>query len=136
HQRTMLAVGFSVAIGSLVAGRRAAAQDPVRLPEVKITAQGSRSIVGIVTDTSGIPVEGADVTIPSLQRRVVSRSDGSFVFDSVPKGKYDIRARKLGYGPQVKEIKIDTTGGRLDNFELVPIDHLLPAVVARVGRLG
>ena len=112
------------------------AQDPTKLPAVKVTADGSRALVGIVTDTSGIPVPEAQIAIPKLKRIVFSGPDGSFRFDTVPAGTFDVRARKIGYGPQVQQVKIGKDGARLDNFELVPITRLLPAVVAVVERLG
>jgi hypothetical protein len=111
------------------------AQDPTKLPTVRITAD-AHSLVGIVTDTSGIPIPDAQVTIPKLRRLIASGPDGSFRFDTVPPGMYDVRARKIGYGPQIQQIKFGKDGGRLDNFELVPITRLLPAVVAAVERLG
>jgi hypothetical protein len=129
-------IRWAAVVAALLAAGTVGAQNPTRLPEVKVNADAAGSIVGIVTDTSGIPIADAQVMIPKLRRLILSGPDGSFRFDTVPPGKYDVRARKLGYAPQIEQIKTDKAGGRLDNFELVPIDHLLPTVVATVGRLG
>lgn len=130
----LLCIGL---VGALVAAAHdVRAQDPVRLPEVKVTAEGTRIVRGMVMDTSGMPIGGADVTIPTLRRRTTSRADGFFQFDSVPKGKYDVRARKIGYGPQVKQMKLDSISVRLDDFELVPVTTLLAAMVTGVESLG
>jgi len=92
-------------------------------------------MAGRVRDTSLFLVEGVEVSIPKLQRRTYSRADGSFRFDSLKKGTYEVRARKFGYGPQVIEVKVDSLGG-LGDFELVPIPRALPAVVTSAARLG
>lgn len=76
---------FSVAVALVLVafgGRTAQAQDPVRLPEVVIRAQpGPHAMTGIVRDTSLFLIEGAEVSIPKLQRRTLTRPDGSFRFE-------------------------------------------------------
>jgi hypothetical protein len=84
----------------------------------------------------GVPLADATVSIGALHKTVRTRGDGSFRFDTVPKGKFDIRARKLGYAPQVVQVKIEQEGGRMDDFELVPAPRALPAVLTTVERLG
>jgi hypothetical protein len=123
----------------MLAAPRLSAQDPVRLPGVAVTAErappGPRLIVGKVRDTTGADIEGVEISIPSLQRRTSSRVDGAFRFDSIPRGKYSMRARKFGYAPQVREFVIGSDGGRAD-FDLVPLPHSLPAVITHVARGG
>jgi hypothetical protein len=115
----------------------ARAQDPVTLPQVTIKAEpGARFLSGFVKDTSGMPLPDANVSIGKLHKVVHTQIDGSFRLDSVPKGKFEVRARKLGYAPQVVEVKIESDGGRMDDFELVPAARALPAVVTAVARLG
>jgi len=115
---------------------RAAAQNPVRLPEVVIKADpGPKAMTGVVRDTLGFLLEGVDITIPQLQRRATTRANGTFRFDDLPRGTHEVRARKIGYGPQVINIKVDSLGGTGD-FELVPIPRSLPAVITSASRLG
>jgi hypothetical protein len=117
----------------------ASAQDPVTLPGVKVTAKidkpGPKLLVGVVVDTSGVPIPDAEVTIPELRRRLYSRGDGTFRFDSMPRGKYSMRARKLGFAPQVREFEVDTTGG-VAQFALLPILHELPSMLTTAGQRG
>ena len=108
------------------------AQTPVRLPTVTTTAErqppGARILTGTVRDTSGVTIDGVEISIPKLQRRRIGGDDGSFRFDSIPRGTYSIRARKLGYAPQIRVFEVGRDGG-LANFELLPFARALPAVV-------
>jgi hypothetical protein len=117
----------------------AAAQDPRRLPAVVVNAApdlpGPRKLVGVVRDTSGIPVDSAEVSIPSLQRRAFTKLDGAFLFGDIKPGKYEVRARKLGYAPQIREMIVADSGGT-GAFALVPLPYVLRPVVTTVDRGG
>ena len=125
----LLAMSWSVAT---VAPELVKAQTPVRLPAVTTTAErqppGARILTGTVRDTSGVTIDGVEISIPKLQRRRIGGGDGSFRFDSIPRGTYSIRARKLGYAPQIRVFEVGRDGG-LANFELLPFARALPAVV-------
>jgi hypothetical protein len=134
--RRRVALCSLIGIASLIAGRFARAQDPVPLPAiVSRAAPGPKAMVGVVRDTLGFTVGGAEVVIASLKRRTLSRDDGVFRFDSLPKGTFEVRARKIGYAPQVRVIIVDSVGGTGD-FELIPIARPLPAIVSTVARGG
>ena len=117
----------------------ARAQDPVRLPGVVVKAKpappGPKLFVGTVKDTLANPLEGVEITIPALQKRLFTKDDGTFRFDDVKAGKYSMRARKFGYAPQVREFEVESNGGT-GEFELMPIARALPAVVASAARGG
>ncbi len=111
-------------------------QDPARLPTVRVNAAppppGARRIAGVVRDTSGFPVAGVEVSIAG-KRRALSRGDGSFGFEDLGPGTYEVRARKLGYAPQIRSIVVDTAGGA-GAFALLPIPYsLLPVVSSAAG---
>ena len=57
--------------------------------DTTVKPRGPRTLSGVVTDTLDNPLEDVDVLIIQLQRRVRTRSDGSFQFDSVKTGVYD-----------------------------------------------
>jgi len=117
----------------------AAQQPPARLPAVVVTGApdlpGPKKIAGVVRDTSAIPVDGAEISIPELQRRGLSQPDGSFRFENVPPGQYSVRARKLGYAPQIRPIVVDKDGG-VGMFTLLPLQRALPPVIVSVARGG
>lgn len=115
------------------------AQDPVTLPEMivkaKIDMPGAKKIVGIVVDTAGVPIGGAEVTIPGIPKRLYSQGDGTFRFDGIPKGEYSMRARKLGYAPQVRKFEVDSLGA-VATFALLPITRELPPMLTTAGQKG
>jgi hypothetical protein len=102
-----LAVGGALSTLALASGA-AAAQEPTRLPAVVVNAAperpGPRKVAGVVRDTAAVALDSVEVSITSLQRRVFSKADGTFLFTDVGPGKYEVRARKLGYGPQIREM--------------------------------
>lgn len=122
-----------------IAPRVLVAQQPTRLPAVVVNASpehpGPRKIGGVVRDTAASPLDSVEVAIVSLQRRVFSKSDGTFLFTDVAPGRYQVRARKIGYAPQIREMVVDSTGGA-GMFALVPFAYLLRPVVTTVARGG
>jgi hypothetical protein len=132
--------GLALGLGlGLWFARPAAAQDPpVRLPGMVITASplpGPRVLTGVVRDTSGDPVNGVEITIPDLKRRLYNDADGLFRFDSMPRGKHRLRARKIGYAPQVREVVVGDSGA-VAEFEIVPFARALPPMVTSAERGG
>lgn len=92
-------------------------------------------LAGIVVDTAGHPIDAVEITIPDLRARAFTRSDGTYRFESVPAGTYQMRARKIGFGPQVRRYSVDSTGG-FGRFTLTPLVQGLPAMVSTAGRRG
>lgn len=123
----------------VLAPRAALAQQPTRLPAVVVNAApdkpGARRIGGVVRDTAAFALDSVEISITSLQRRVFSKADGTFLFTDVAPGKYEVRARKLGYGPQIREMVVDSAGGT-GMFSLVPLAYVLRPVVSTVARGG
>jgi hypothetical protein len=96
---------------------------------------GPRTIVGVVLDTLGNPVDSADLFIASLKRHTLSGPDGTFRFNDVKAGPYEIAARRLGFYPQVQATTVDDKGGVV-SFSLLPGIRALPPVVTSVVRGG
>jgi hypothetical protein len=109
------------------------------LPAVVVTARpdlpGARKLAGIVRDTIANSLDGAEVAILELQRRVFAGLDGSFHFENLAPGKYEVRARKIGFAPQVQTIVVDDSGG-VGVFNLVPMPRSLAPVVSTAARGG
>ena len=136
--RNAVAVGIIIAAAASADAVRAQ-QPPARLPAVVVNATpekpGPRKVGGIVVDTMAIPIDSVEVAIVSLQRRVYSRADGTFLFTDVAPGKYEVRARKLGYAPQTREMVVDSAGAT-GAFALLPLPYVLRPVVTTVARGG
>ena len=137
--RTIVGRAASAVALLMTVNLSARAQDPVRLPGVSVigTADkpGPRTITGIVVDTAGNVIAGAEVTIPGLERRLFSRADGTFRFDDVRPGTHSMRARKLGFAPQIRELEVDSAGG-VAQFQLLPLVTALPAMVSSANKRG
>jgi hypothetical protein len=132
----MLVMAAVALLGAAVVVR---AQQPTRLPAVVVNAPverpGPRKIGGIVRDTMTSPLDSVEVAIVALQRRVFTKSDGTFLFADIAPGKYQVRARKIGYAPQIREMVVDSAGGA-GAFALMPLAYLLRPVVTTVARGG
>ena len=131
---------LTVVLGLLaIAQRPLRAQNPTRLPVVVVNAvpdpPGPRKMTGVVRDTFAIPIDSVEISIVKLQRRAFTKTDGTFLFTDIKPGKYEVRARKIGYAPQVVEFTVDSSGAT-GGFKLLPLTQVLRPVVTTVGRGG
>ncbi|MGH7616255.1 MAG: carboxypeptidase-like regulatory domain-containing protein [Gemmatimonadaceae bacterium] len=117
-----------VAAAALVVAATAAAQQAAAPP-------GARVVTGIVTDTAGVPVDSADVSISSLKQRTIAGSDGTFRFTGVKPGRYSVSARRIGFAPQVRTVVVGPDGGTV-RFSLVPTLRVLAPVVTSAAPGG
>ncbi len=80
--------------------RSSAAQESQTLPP-------RGAIVGvIVDDSSRAPLAQVEVYIAAAGRFTRTDSSGRFIFGDLPKGTYDLRARRLGYEPLTKSLAL------------------------------
>ena len=56
------------------------------------------TLSGRVVDPAGAPIAAARVVLEELGRGTLTGGDGTFVFPSVPPGRYTLVVRRLGYG--------------------------------------
>jgi Carboxypeptidase regulatory-like domain len=117
-------------VGGALARTSASAQQPA-----PPRPAGPRTIVGIVADTTGIPLDSVELLISSVRRRAMSGPDGTFRFDDLKPGKYQIAARRLGFYPQVHDVTVGDRGGVV-SFSLLRGIPALPPVVSSVARGG
>lgn len=75
---------------------------------VTLRAQGT--ISGVVLDTAGAPVAGAEVSIRAGQARARSDSAGRFVLSGLGADKYTVFARKLGFAPTTFDVALGKNG--------------------------
>ena len=117
-------------VGLALSGGAAAAQQPAT-PRFA----GPRTLVGVVLDTLGNPVDSVEILVGSLKRHVMTGPDGAFRFDDVKPGSYEIAARRIGYYPQVRSAVVGDNGGVV-SFSLAPGVRALPPVVTSVPLGG
>ena len=92
-------------------------------------------MAGVVRDTIGFPIDGVEITIAASHRRVTTSGNGAFQFEDVAPGSYEVRARKLGYAPQVRTIVVDSAGGS-GAFAMMSIPIPLLPVISSASRGG
>jgi Carboxypeptidase regulatory-like domain len=136
HVRVVVALG---ALASGICGRAAAQQPGAERPAAqkpRAPPATPRSVVGIVLDTSDVPIDSVEIRIASLQRRTFSDVNGLFRFDNVKPGSYDVAARRLGFAPQVRRVTVANDRGGSVTFSLLQVGYVLPPVVTSSARGG
>jgi hypothetical protein len=113
------------------------AQDSARsIQGMVITGSAAKGALrGVVRDNQRMPIPGAEVYIPELERRTTARDDGSYRFDSLPRAALAVGARHIGHRAQMKKVKIGPDGASLD-FELTYAPRALPAIVSSAASGG
>ncbi len=96
---------------------------------------GPNTLIGVVMDTLGVPIADADVFINALRRRTRSRADGSFRFDSLKVGTYDVSTRRIGYVAPTYSVPVRADGGSV-YIRMIRISTSLPSMVTRATRGG
>jgi hypothetical protein len=95
--RVILQTAFSLAVSLLLFGL---------LLAVPVYGQGERATVtGVVTDSSGAMVLGAEVSIRNVQTNVLTRtkanSAGIYYLPALPPGRYELRVDQAGFRPAI-----------------------------------
>jgi len=68
--------------------------------------KGTSSILGLVVDSAGTPIDEAEVQLVGANRVAVTRPNGGFLFRPLPVGPYLLRVRKLGYRPTTMTLSL------------------------------
>jgi hypothetical protein len=76
------------------------------------SAQGG-VIAGTVRDTGDHPIALADISVKPGQLRTRTDSAGKFILTGLGADKYQVRARKIGYGPTTYDVYL-SHAGRVD----------------------
>ena len=96
---------------------------------------GPGTIVGMVIDTLGNPIEGVEIILRDDERLTHSGPDGVFRISDVREGRHELRARRIGFAPHVRRVDVGPEGGRAV-IVLRPSAPLLQRVVTSVSRQG
>ncbi len=87
---------------------------------IAIQAQTQGEITGLVTDSSGAVMPGANVTVMNkatgATRKVTTNTEGLYAFPSLPPGEYELKVEQSGFKiSRVDNIKLEVQGSaRLD----------------------
>jgi hypothetical protein len=95
---------------------------------------GVGTIDGIVTDTTLVPIEAANVTILSSSVRVETSANGRFRLLRVPEGQYLLIVRRLGFRPVSGVIEVAANDTTRLAYSLERVPQALPGVVVTEER--
>lgn len=100
------------------------------LPLELVRAQDVGQISGLVTDqVTGVPLAGAEVTIPGTRVAVTTGPDGRFLIETVPPGQATLRVRRIGYGSSEQTAAVTAGATATVEFTLppqaVPLEELV-----------
>lgn len=113
---------FSLVGGLLLAAHAAGAQRATPTPlSPQITPSQPAAVVvrGRVLDqATGQPVPGATVLFPDLRQGAATDSTGRFAFTRLPRGRFLVQVRSLGYATLVRPV--DTDAAQELTVQLVP----------------
>ena len=83
------------------------------------SAQTTGTVTGLVTDaTSGAPLAGVQVHIPTLQQGRVTDPQGRYVLPDIPAGEHVVRVQMLGYAANEQTVRVTAGGTATVNFTL------------------
>ena len=113
-------------------------------PQDSQTILARHAVGGVVEDPSGLPVPGAQVVLrksgdsaPQQQKTTTSGEDGSFRFESVPKGKYLVEAFFEGFAPFQKKIVVKREVSSLRvRLKIARLDERSTVVAVEPTRLS
>jgi iron complex outermembrane recepter protein len=108
-------VALCVAMSGAVAGAR------------PLQAQSVGTLSGRVTGPAGEPVPGASVSAAGAGQTAIVRSDGSYQL-RLPAGRYEIRARLVGYAQVADSVTIPASGTATRDFRLTTVATSLETV--------
>jgi hypothetical protein len=94
-------------------------------------AQGSSALTGRIVDTAGVPIRGASVRVPQLDRSVSVDSAGNFRLEGLPTGRVTIVGEAPGFAGKRAEVTVPANGTVEQAFSLVPNAHVLATVEVR-----
>ncbi len=86
------------------------------------------NIRGVITDTYGIYVPGANVLIEELRKGSISDGDGEFLILNVPEGTHNLTVKYLGFDDNIIEVTVISGQTTTANFVLKENTEELDAV--------
>ena len=102
----------------------------------RANAQNVGNIAGTVTDVSGAPLLGAEITIDSSDSRTFTAADGTFRLSGVPLGTRIISARRLGFSPNRINVEVAQGTDASVTVRLTALPIALPTVVVNPAKVN
>lgn len=104
---------------------------------LSVKAQNSGVVAGVVTDSAGAPVFGAEISLTGVASRALTDESGAFHFGDVPVGTATISVRRMGFAPYTMPVSIREANARVENLHvtLSPLATVLTPVLVGSHRV-
>jgi TonB-dependent SusC/RagA subfamily outer membrane receptor len=83
-----------------------------------------------VTAEGGVPLADVRVSVNGTQLGAMSTADGRFAIAGLSAGTYTVRAQRIGYAPQTRDVTVIAGQGGTANFQLQAVATALSEVVS------
>jgi TonB family protein len=107
----------------------------IALAATPLSSAAQAILTGSVTDTSGVPIFGARVTVAGNAAETETDVKGNFRLVNIPMGQTSVRVRRLGFVPFEVALQLAQGAGAEVRVRMTPVAVTLPAVVVRPGRV-
>lgn len=97
-------------------------------------ARAQGRIDGVVRDTAGARIVGAEVQLVGTSLATVTDENGAFAFAAVPLGTATVRVRRIGFAPQTAAIDVRNGTNAPVSIIVREVALELPSVVVRASK--
>lgn len=108
----------------------------ITLAMTPLSSAGQAILTGTVTDTSGVPISGAEITVGGSPANTRSDERGNFRLTDLPMGATSVTVRRLGFASFKVGVQISQPSGAQLTVRMTPVSTLLPPVVVRADRMN
>jgi iron complex outermembrane receptor protein len=77
-------------------------------------ADNAPPIVGVVRDTTGVPIPNVQVIVPAVNRGAITDENGRFAIRGLPAGSYHLTTLLIGYAPGHADITVPESGPEVE----------------------
>lgn len=98
-------------------------------------ASAQTRLTGVVRDTAGHPIAGAEISVQGAARSASTSQRGTFELAGLRAGPADVSVRRLGYAPQSMIVKIVDGENTLPDIVLTSVPRQLDTVMTREQQL-
>lgn len=106
------------------------------IPAAGVAQESERrgTVTGMVRDSSGAGIAGAEVAVSGTTLRVHTNAEGGFRLTNVPVGSLMLVVRRLGYAPITFSLVTSSTETSVVSIVVTPLAQALATVVVRGDR--
>jgi hypothetical protein len=95
------------------------------------------TFVGVVsTDSTNVPIAGAEVSLPDLKKSTLTNERGVFRLTGIPVGTYHVTVKRVGYGPAETSVAFEAGKTVARRFQLVRSAVVLDSVKVKAQEGG